>query len=80
MAKKIAVCAVAQIKNDPNYHYLRFQNMLLECFESIVGQTKVTFDMEKGIRTIITCSDKWRRRASTVLATRWRALCPAMMI
>ena len=57
MANKIAVCAVAQIKNDPNYHYLRFQNMLLECFESIMKQTKVTFDMEKGIRTIITCSD-----------------------
>ena len=57
MAKKIAICAVAQIKNDPNYHYLRFQNMLLECFESIMKQTKVTFDMEKGIRTIITCSD-----------------------
>ncbi len=57
MANKIAICAVAQIKNDPNYHYLRFQNMLLECFESIMKQTKVTFDMEKGIRTIITCSD-----------------------
>jgi len=57
MGKRLAVCAVAQIKNDPNYHYLRFQNMLLECFESIMKQTKVTFDMEKGIRNIITCSD-----------------------
>ncbi|HRY38450.1 MAG TPA: thiolase family protein [Smithellaceae bacterium] len=57
MGKRLAICAVAQIKNHPNYHYLRFQNMLLDCFESIMEQTKVTFDMEKGIRTIITCSD-----------------------
>ena len=57
MGKRIAICAVAQIKNDPEYWHLRFQNMLLECFESIISQTKVTFDMEKGIRTIITCSD-----------------------
>ncbi len=57
MGKRMAICAVAQIKNDPEYWHLRFQNMLLECFESIIDQTKVTFDMEKGIRTIITCSD-----------------------
>ncbi len=57
MGKRVAVCAVAQIKNDPNYWHLRFQNMLHECFESIMEQTKVTFDMEKGIRTVITCSD-----------------------
>jgi len=57
MGNKVAICAVAQIKNDPNYWQLRFQNMLLECFESIMEQTKVTFDMEKGIRNIITCSD-----------------------
>ncbi len=57
MGKRLAICAVAQIKNHPNYHYLRFQNMLLECFEPIMKQTNVTFDMEKGIRTIITCSD-----------------------
>ena len=55
--KRVAICAVAQIKNDGDYWYLRFQNMLLECFESIMEQTKVTFDMEKGIRNIITCSD-----------------------
>jgi len=57
MGKRLAVCAVAQIKNHPSYHDLRFQNMLLECFEPIIEQTQVTFDMEKGIRTIITCSD-----------------------
>ncbi|HDP80921.1 MAG TPA: thiolase family protein [Spirochaetes bacterium] len=57
MGKRVAVCAVAQIKNDGALRHLRFQNMLLECFESIMEQTGVTFDMEKGIRNIITCSD-----------------------
>lgn len=57
MGKRIAICAVAQIKNDAEYWHLRFQNMLLGCFESIIDQTQVTFDMEKGIRNIITCSD-----------------------
>lgn len=57
MSKKAAICAVAQIKKDPAYRDLRFQNMLLECFESIMEQTKVTFDMQKGIRNVVTCSD-----------------------
>ncbi len=57
MGKKVAVCAVAQVKHDPGYATMRFQNMLVECFESIMKQTGVTFDMEKGIRNIITCSD-----------------------
>jgi acetyl-CoA C-acetyltransferase len=57
MGKRIAICAVAQVKNEPDYWYARFQNMLLECFESIMEQTKVTFDMQKGIRNVITCSD-----------------------
>jgi acetyl-CoA C-acetyltransferase len=57
MGKRVAICAVAQIKNEPALDHARFQNMLLECFESIMAQTKVTFDMEKGIRTVISCSD-----------------------
>jgi acetyl-CoA C-acetyltransferase len=57
MGKRIAICAVAQVKNEPAYDHMRFQNMLLECFEPIMEQTKVTYDMEKGIRTIISCSD-----------------------
>jgi acetyl-CoA C-acetyltransferase len=57
MNRKVAVCAVAQIKNEPDLWYQRFQGMIFECFESIVAQTGVTFDMEKGIRNIITCSD-----------------------
>lgn len=57
MGTRVAICAVAQIKNEPALVHARFQNMLLECFESIMEQTKVTFDMEKGIRSIISCSD-----------------------
>ena len=57
MGRRVAVCAVAQIKNEPDIWYQRFQGMLLDCFESIIEQTGVTFDMEKGIRDVITCSD-----------------------
>ena len=54
---RVAVCAVAQIKNEPDIWYQRFQGMLLECFEAIVKQTGVTFDMDTGIRNVVTCSD-----------------------
>ncbi len=54
---RVAICAVAQIKNEPDIWYQRFQGMVLECFESIVRQTGVTFDMEQGIRNVVTCSD-----------------------
>jgi acetyl-CoA C-acetyltransferase len=57
MGKRVAICAVSQIKMDSDYWYMRFQNMLLPCLESIVEQTGVTFDLEKGIRDIITNSD-----------------------
>ena len=57
MGRRVAVCAVAQIKNEPDIWYQRFRGMLLDCFESIIEQTGVTFDMEKGIRDVITCSD-----------------------
>ena len=57
MGKRVAVCAVSQIKNDGDYWYMRFQNMLIPCLESILEQTGVTFDLEKGIRDVVTCSD-----------------------
>ena len=57
MSRRVAVCATAQIKNEPDIWYQRFQGMLLDCFESILSQTGVTFDMEKGIRNVVTCSD-----------------------
>jgi acetyl-CoA C-acetyltransferase len=31
--------------------------MLLDCFESILEQTGVSFDMKNGIRNVVTCSD-----------------------
>ena len=39
MARRVAICAAAQIKNEPDIWYQRFQGMLLECFESIIDQT-----------------------------------------
>jgi acetyl-CoA C-acetyltransferase len=57
MGKRVAVCAVSQIKNDGDYWYMRFQNMLIPCLESILEQTGVTFDLDKGIRDVVTCSD-----------------------
>jgi acetyl-CoA C-acetyltransferase len=48
---------MAQIKNEPDIWYQRFQGMLLDCLEPILAQTGVTFDMEKGIRNVVTCSD-----------------------
>lgn len=57
MGRRVAVCALAQIKNEPDIWYMRFQGMLLECLEAILKQTGVTFDMDKGIRNMVTCSD-----------------------
>ncbi len=57
MGKRVAICAMAQVKNEPDVWHKRFQGMLLECLEPILEQTGVTFDMEKGIRNIVTCSD-----------------------
>ena len=57
MPGRVAICAVAQIKNEADIWYLRFQGMLLPCVEQILKQTGVTFDLEKGIRNIVTCSD-----------------------
>ena len=39
MSGRVAVCAVAQIKNEPDIWYQRFQGMLFDCFESIISQT-----------------------------------------
>jgi len=57
MGRRVAICAVAQIRNEPDIWYKRFQGMLLECLEPILEKTGVTFDMDKGIRNIVTCSD-----------------------
>ncbi len=57
MTRKVAVCAVAQIKNQADIWHQRSQGMLIDCFESIIQQTGVTFDMDTGIRNVVTCSD-----------------------
>jgi acetyl-CoA C-acetyltransferase len=57
MGKRVAICALEQIKNEPDIWYQRFQGMLLDCIEPIIEKTGVTFDMDKGIRNVITCSD-----------------------
>ncbi len=57
MGERVAICAMAQIKNEPDMWYRRFQGMLLECLEPILQATGVTFDMETGIRNVVTCSD-----------------------
>ena len=57
MGNRVAICAMAQVKNEPNVWYQRFQGMLLDCLEPILQQTGVTYDTDKGIRNIVTFSD-----------------------
>lgn len=57
MGSRVAICAMSQIKNEPDIWYQRFQGMLLDCLEPMLSETGVTFDMDKGIRNIVTCSD-----------------------
>jgi acetyl-CoA C-acetyltransferase len=55
--KRVAICAVAQRKIEPDIWYERFQGMLVDMLEDIQAQTGFTFDEEKGVRNIVTCSD-----------------------
>lgn len=57
MAREVAICAAAAIRNAPDIWQERCQGMLLEVFEALVGATGVTFDPERGVRTVVTCSD-----------------------
>lgn len=57
MAKRVAVCAVAQTPFESNTWHKRFQEMAFDVVEPILKQTGVTFDEEKGINTVVTCSD-----------------------
>jgi acetyl-CoA C-acetyltransferase len=57
MGRRVAICAVAQIENEPDIWYLRFQGMVWKCLRDLLERTGVTFDLEKGIRNIVTCSD-----------------------
>lgn len=55
--KRVAICAVAQHKNEADLWYKRVQGMLLDCLEEIQAKTGVTFDEDTGINTIVSCSD-----------------------
>ncbi len=57
MAQRVAICAVAQLKNDSNLWYKRFQEMCFDVVEQIVNTTGVDWNEEDGIYDIITCSD-----------------------
>lgn len=56
-AKKVAICAVAQHKNEPDLWYKRFQGMLLDVLEDLQAQTGFDFNEETGVNTIVSCSD-----------------------
>ncbi|MEI7670986.1 MAG: thiolase family protein [Deltaproteobacteria bacterium] len=55
--KRVAICAVAQHKNDSDLWHKRFQGMLLDVLEELQAKTGFTFDEETGVNTIVSCSD-----------------------
>jgi acetyl-CoA C-acetyltransferase len=56
-AKKVAICAVAQHRNESDLWHKRFQGMLLDVLESLQAQTGFDFNEETGVNTIVSCSD-----------------------
>lgn len=54
--KRVAICAVAQHKIEPDIWYKRFQGMLLDILEDLQKQTGFSFD-ENGVYDIVSCSD-----------------------
>jgi len=56
MAKRAAICAVAQIPFESNLWQKRVQGMVLAVVESIIKQTGVTYGAN-GIQNVVTCSD-----------------------
>ncbi|MFA6449682.1 MAG: thiolase family protein [bacterium] len=57
MAKRVAICAVAQTKYESNMWHKRFQEMCFDVIEPIIQKTGVNWDEDNGIRNIVTCSD-----------------------
>jgi acetyl-CoA C-acetyltransferase len=55
--KRVAICAVAQHRIEPDIWYKRFQGMLMDVLDDLKAQTGFTFDDEKGVKNIVTCSD-----------------------
>jgi acetyl-CoA C-acetyltransferase len=56
-AKKVAICAVAQHRNESDLWHKRFQGMLLDVLEDLQAQTGFDFNEETGVNTIVSCSD-----------------------
>ena len=58
MAKRrVAICAVALHKNEPDIWQKRFQGMLLDILEELQGRTGFTFDEDTGVNSIVSVSD-----------------------
>jgi acetyl-CoA C-acetyltransferase len=55
--KKVAICAVAQHKNESDLWYKRFQGMLLDVLEDLQAQAGFDFSEDNGVNTIVSCSD-----------------------
>ena len=56
-AKKVAICAVAQHRNDSDIWHKRFQGMLLDVLEDLQAQAGFDFNEETGVNNIVSCSD-----------------------
>jgi len=56
-AKRVAICAVAQHRNDSDLWYKRFQGMLLDVLEDLQAQAGFDFNEETGVNNIVSCSD-----------------------
>lgn len=57
MARRVAICAVAQIPFEANIWYKRVQVMCFEVVEQIMRRCNVDFDEKTGIQNIVTVSD-----------------------
>jgi acetyl-CoA C-acetyltransferase len=55
--KRVAICAVAQHKNDSDLWHKRFQNMLLDVLEDLQEKAAFTFGGKKGVNQIVSASD-----------------------
>lgn len=54
---RVAICAAAQHKNESDLWYKRIPEMLLDVIEELRGTTGFDFSEERGVGTIISCSD-----------------------
>lgn len=55
--KRVAICAVALHKQEPDIWHKRFQGMLLDILEELQGKTGFTYDEESGVSSIVSVSD-----------------------